>query len=136
MQPDLASERVELERADPHPSRAGPAFAAPQQRSDPGLELGIGERLSHVVVTPAPEAAQAVELAGPARYNEDREVRVEPPSDAIRLAHFTQEVQSVAVRESEIKDRQIRELGGDHVLGVAGGLRLQDLVAVCREIVG
>jgi hypothetical protein len=64
-------------------------FAPPEQRGDPGLELGIRERLSDVIISAAPETPQAVELAGSARDNEDREVWVKPPGDAIRLAHFT-----------------------------------------------
>ena len=55
--------RVDLEPADPEAAAAPAAVGAAQERRHAAAELGIGEGLAHVVVGPALEPADAVELA-------------------------------------------------------------------------
>ena len=81
---------------------------APQQRADPGLQLGEAERLGQVVVGAVVEADHPVELAGTRRDDHDR------PGEAV-LAGPLAHLETVHVGQPEVEDHHVGE-GRAHLL--------------------
>ena len=136
MQPHLAAERIELERADAQPCECRAPLGTPQQGRDPGLQLRIAEGFRHIVITPPVKAAQAIELAVPAREHEHRELGVEAAQAAIAGANLAHEVEPVAVGQAEVDDHEVRVAGRQQQAGVVGAIGPDRLVAVGAEVVG
>ena len=114
-----------------HP-RAGP----PQHGRDPQAQLGVGERLDHVVVGTAFQSAQAVQLLRRTRQDQHRQGRVQAGGDAVRAAHPSQQVQPRAVGELHVEDGEIRALAFERLEGVLERLGDDQVVAVGDEVVG
>ena len=92
-------------RSRPRPIR-GPRAA--QHGRDPQSQLAVRERLGDVVVRAALEPADAVELAGAARQDDERQRRVQPRDDPVRLAHAPDQVQAGAVGQPDVDDGEVR----------------------------
>ena len=113
---------------------AGPR--APQQRADPQPQLAVGERLRHEVVAPALEPAHAIGLRRAPREHEQRQPRIEPRAGARRHRTRAQQLQTGAVREPDVHDRQVDRVVLEHPQRVAQRPGRAQLVAVGGQVVG
>src|ERR1700755_5792 len=65
-----------------------------------------------------------------------RPMRVEPSPGLAGLAELAQQVEPVAIREAEIKDRQLRCVAGNEAPALGRGPRLQRFIGVGGQVVG
>jgi hypothetical protein len=106
-QADLARDRVELQVADPQPPLRRTLARTPQQRHDPQPQLAVGERLRQEVVAAALESADAIGLPRAPGQHDHRQPRVEPRARVACLAHLAQQLETRAVRQAEVDDREV-----------------------------
>ena len=102
----------------------------------PAAQLGVAERLGHVVVAAAVEPPQAVELAAAAGEDQHRDPRVDPAGDAVRLADGAQEVEARAVGQADVEHDEVGVLRLEQAAGVPGAVGDEQLEAVGGEVVG
>ena len=104
----LARPEAELEVREPQDVRGlVPARHAPQQRAQPGEELGQGERLREVVVCPGIEACNSIVHLRASGQHEDRDrvvVRSEPSADFEPVDPGHEHVQDHGVRSCQAYD--------------------------------
>ena len=86
--------------------RAPAALGAAQQRANPGEQLRVEERLAHVVVGPAGEAAHAIGLAGAPGQDDHRQLRVDPGGEPVGCAHAVEQLEAVAVLERQVQQER------------------------------
>ena len=118
-------------RPVPGRPRARRKIASIRRRSSP-YENGFAD----VVVAAALEPAQAVQLPGAAREQDQRQPRVDPRDERVRAPDARHEVQPRAVRQPDVHDREVRLAELEHAQGVAQRVRRQHLVAVGGQVVG
>ena len=123
--------------SDPIRSRPVPGRRRrpPQQRPYPRAQLVVREGLHHVVVATAAEAAQPVELAHAPGQHEQRQVRIQAAGDAIGVADVREQLETIAVGQAEVDDRQVGEGALEQTPGVGHALGFEHVEAVGRQVV-
>ena len=92
--------------------------------------------LADVVVAPAIEAAQPVELAAAPADHHERHGRIDAARHAVGGAYAADDVQARAVGQAEVDEGDVGELRLQQAQAVAGAVGHEQLVAVGGEVVG
>jgi hypothetical protein len=136
VQQDAVRRGVDLQRAGADEAERPAPAGAPEERVDAGAQLRVGERLAEVVVGPAVEAADAVDLRRPPGEEQDGRRGVHAAREPVGLPEPAQQVQPAGVREDEVEQHEVGVLGLQQPDGIARAVARDHVVAVGGEVVG
>jgi hypothetical protein len=88
--------------------------------------------LRHVVIRPGLEAPQPIGLAGPAREDQHRQVRVEAVT---RAADLPEHLDPARIGQTEVEQHQVRVVVAAEPQGIGRARRREHAVAVGGEVV-
>jgi hypothetical protein len=108
-----ARHRIDDQIEDSDRSARRPPLGPSQHRVHPREQLGIAERLDHVVVRTAAEAAHALVLASAPGQHDHRQVVVDGTGRRLRAAHVVEHLQPARLAEPDVEQRHVGTAGLD-----------------------